>query len=391
MARRLYLHIGPPKTGTSYLQAAWFQHRSELAEQGVLYPGDEPMDQFRASAVVLQKSRVTDRMPPSHLTAWERLTSAVRDWDTDAILSSEHYALASAARAKAILDEASGLATEVHLLVTVRDLARQVPAAWQQSVKQGNDETFDDYWRGLASDHRRGFWQGQDLPALLDRWTQGLPPERVHLVVHGAPGSPRGLLWERVCSVTGVDPGILRPVKRTNESLGVVQIEFLRRVNAQLPADRDRIDMGRLTKSTVSTQVLAPSGDAVEMGLPADALSWLRERSGEMVDALRTRDYDVVGDLADLMPADRPNAGRSPDLVQDSEVAEVAAGAFARMLVQELERKKTERRLKDEIAELRKKVRDAKAGPRTGQTSSVRRRLSGLRRRVSGAVGRAGR
>src|SRR5262249_11599741 len=224
---------GPPKTGTSFLQAAWFRHRSEMAAQGVLYPGDDPMDQFRASAIVLHKERVTDRMPPAHLSAWNRLSTAVRDWDGDAVLSSEHYALAGPHRARAILDEVAELADEVHLLVTARDLARQVPAAWQQSVKQGNDETFDEYWRALASDPSRGFWHAQDLPPMLDRWTSTITPEHVHLVVHGASGSARDLLWQRVCQVTGVDPEILTPVKRTNESLGVVQIEFLRRVNAR--------------------------------------------------------------------------------------------------------------------------------------------------------------
>jgi hypothetical protein len=388
MARRVFLHIGPPKTGTSFLQAAWFRHRSELAAQGVLYPGDEPMDQFRASAVALHKTRITDRMPPAHRTAWKRLTQAARDWSGDAILSSEHYALASPERARAILEEVAGLGDEVHLLVTARDLARQVPAAWQQSVKQGNDETFDDYWRGLAANPRRGFWHAQDLPAMLGRWTHGLPPARVHLVVHGASGSPQNLLWQRVCQVTGVDPGILRPVSRTNESLGVVQIEFLRRVNARLPADRDRIDMGRLTKSAVTTQVLAPSGEATAMAVPEAAWTWLNERSEGVVAALRARDYDVVGDLAELMPAERRTGGRSPDDVDDAEVAGVAADAFALMLVRDLERNRAEQRMKQKIARLRHDGRTTR-GRVTGTVASARRRLSRWRHRASAAVATA--
>ena len=63
MARRVFLHIGPPKTGTSFLQAAWFQHREDLARQGLLYPGRHLMSQFRASAVALDKGPVVARMP----------------------------------------------------------------------------------------------------------------------------------------------------------------------------------------------------------------------------------------------------------------------------------------------------------------------------------------
>jgi hypothetical protein len=383
MARRLHLHIGPPKTGTSFLQAAWFRHRVELAAHGVLYPGDEPMDQFRASAVVLGKGRVTRRMPSAHLTAWTRLTGAIRDWNGDAILSSEHYALAGPDRARAILEQVAGLADEVHLLVTARDLARQVPAAWQQSVKQGNDETFDEYWRGLAAEPGRGFWQAQDLPRLLDRWTTGIPSERVHLVVHGAPGSSRDLLWQRVCQVTGVDPGILRPVDRTNESLGVVQIEFLRRVNARLPTDRDRIEMGRLTKSSVSTQVLAPSGEAIAMAVPEAAWTWLQERSRDVVAELSGRDYDVVGDLDDLLPAERRSSGRSPDSVDDAELVDVAATAFAGMLVRDLEHVRTERRMKERLTVLRKAEHPTSPRRLPALARSARRRLARWRRRAA--------
>jgi hypothetical protein len=378
MARRVYLHIGPPKTGTSFLQAAWFRHRTEMAEQGVLYPGDDPLDQFRASAIVLEKGRVIDRMPPDHLTAWKRLSHAVRDWEDDAILSSEHYALAGPHRARAVVDELLGLADEVHVLVTARDLARQVPAAWQQSVKQGNDETFDEFWRALADDPGRGFWRAQDLPPMLDRWTQSIPTERVHLVVHGAPGSRRDLLWERVCQVTGVDPGILTPVSRTNESLGLVQIELLRRVNARLPADRDRIETGRLT-------VLAPAGEAIPMALPAEAWSWLQERSTKVVADLRSRDYDVVGDLDDLLPPEPRGGGRTPDSVDDREVADVAAVAFGRMLLRDLERNRTERRLKEKIARLQREVRASRPG--RFSVTSARRRLSRWRRGTSSGSG----
>ena len=383
MAHRLFLHIGPPKTGTTFLQAAWFDHRHEMAEQGVLYPGAKRLDQFRASAVVVGKTRVTKRMPPGQLSAWQRLTDEIRDWDGDAILSSEHYAYAPRSQAQEVLDLVADLCAEVHLVVTVRDLVRLVPAAWQQSIKQGNDETFDDYWRRLAAHRTSGFWRAQDLPRMLDRWTESLPPERVHLVVHGAPGSPRNLLWERTCAVTGVDPSILGPGKLANESLGVSQIEFLRRVNAALPADRDRLDMGRMTKSFVTKKLLVDNGPAIPVALPEPARQWLTEVGQEAVAQLQDRDYDIVGDLEDLLPSADNGRGRTPDSVSDADVAAVASEAFARLLVHELDRRGAERRLKDELRRLRRQVQAATAGPQ-GITARVRRQLGRRRRSVAG-------
>lgn len=361
MARRVFLHVGPPKTGTSFLQAAWFQHRDELAAQGVLYPGAQAMDQFRASAVVLDKTRVTERMSPRDRRTWDTLTTAVRDWDGDAILSSEHYAIAGEPGARTVLARLHEIAEEVHLVATCRDLARQLPAAWQQSVKQGNDTTFDTFWRDLADDATGGFWRAQDLPAMLERWSTGLPAEHVHLVVHARPGAATSPLWDRVCRVTGVDPGILRPVARANESLGVVQIEVLRRANAELPADRDRVAMGRMTKTFMALQVVGPVGRSEPITLPEEAQAWAVRRNQEMVDALRGRGYDVVGELDDLVPEPTPATGRAPDSVTDQEVAAVAAPAMAVMMGHELERRQTERSLRQELRRLRRQARRSAA------------------------------
>lgn len=356
MARRVFLHVGPPKTGTSFLQAAWFQHRDDLAAAGVLYPGDQAMDQFRASAVALQKARVTERMSPRDLRTWDTLTDAVRSWEGDAILSSEHYAIGAEPGAQRVLSRLGEIADETHLVVTCRDLARQVPAAWQQSIKQGNDETFDAFWRGLADDESGGFWRAQDLPPMIERWSAGLPADRVHLVMHARPGV-RSPLWDRVCEVTGVDPGILRPVSRANESLGVVQIEMLRRANAELPADRDRVAMGRMTKTFMALHVVGPIGDSDPITLPEEAQAWAVRRNRAMVEQLQDRGYDVVGDLDDLVPDEAPAPGRTPASVTEAEIAAIAAPAMARMMVHELERRLDEKDLRQDLRRLRRQAR----------------------------------
>ena len=45
----MFLHIGEPKTGTTFLQQVMWRNRSELAAQGVVLPGHHPQDHFRAS------------------------------------------------------------------------------------------------------------------------------------------------------------------------------------------------------------------------------------------------------------------------------------------------------------------------------------------------------
>ena len=52
MARRVYVHVGLPKTGTTFLQTTMWHNRAQLAAQGFLYPGEKRMDHFHASNAV---------------------------------------------------------------------------------------------------------------------------------------------------------------------------------------------------------------------------------------------------------------------------------------------------------------------------------------------------
>lgn len=48
-SRRIYVHIGEPKTGTSFLQHALWSNRAQLAAQGVVLPGCSYGGHARAS------------------------------------------------------------------------------------------------------------------------------------------------------------------------------------------------------------------------------------------------------------------------------------------------------------------------------------------------------
>ncbi len=49
---RVVLHVGLPKTGTTYLQALLADHRDELRDSGVLYPFLRPGGMFHAAVEV---------------------------------------------------------------------------------------------------------------------------------------------------------------------------------------------------------------------------------------------------------------------------------------------------------------------------------------------------
>lgn len=333
MARRAFLHVGTAKSGTSYLQDLWWQHRDVLRERGLLLPGDTTRDHFHAAALVKGMDAIVERLDDERRGTWERLVAETRGWPGDVLISHEHFSDSPPdAAARAVADLVAA-ADEVHLVLTVRDLARVLPSAWQQRVKQGARQPFGAFLATVRRERDdQKFWRYQDVPGILDRWAAGLDPAHVHLVVVPPSGAPRDELWRRTGAVLGVDVADLdTTARRTNVSLGIVEAELLRRVNAHIPRERRTVDLTRLTRGDFTRGLLADSAPREPFVLPAEHLAWVRDRSAAVVATLRERSYDVVGDLDDLLPVD-PGPGRTPDDATDAEVLAAAGTVVARMV-----------------------------------------------------------
>ncbi|MDP3890230.1 hypothetical protein [Nocardioides sp.] len=333
---RILLHVGLKKTGTSYLQSILWQSTDALAAQGLaMLPGTQ-LETFHLMLDVRDRLRPED--PPEAVGALDRLPRQLAEVTADRVLVSEESLAAATPEQVARL--AGALAGhEVHLVLTVRDLARQIPSAWQQSLKATRTFGFDEYVASVVSGQgraARAFWPAQDVLDVLDRWEAIVPRERVHLVTVPPPGQAPGLLLERYCSVLGVDPASLDThVARGNQALGRVQAEVLRRVNAALPREsRRRHVYGPVVKRSFVPGILAGQGGAPAL-VPAEHLDWCREHAARLGAALTERGYDVAGDLGDLAPS--PSAF-DDDYAPPSaeEVADAAAAALAELLQQQM-------------------------------------------------------
>ena len=333
MARRAFLHLGTAKSGTTYLQELWWRHRSALRERGLLLPGVALRDHFHAAALVKGMDVIVAELGPEERRTWTRLLAEVAAWDGDALISHEHFSDSPADAARRAVEQAAASADEVHVLLTVRDLGRVLPSAWQQRVKQGARQPYGAFLEGVRQERDdQKFWRYQDVPGILDRWAGDLPPERVHLVVVPPSGAPRDELWRRTATVLGIDVDDLDATpRRPNDSLGIVEAELLRRVNAVLPRSARTVALTRLTKGAFARDVLAGSSPRESFVLPAAHADWVRARSEATVAALAGRGYDVVGDLADLLPA-QPRDGRVPEEAGDTEVLAAATTVVARMI-----------------------------------------------------------
>ncbi|WP_149263074.1 hypothetical protein [Actinomadura sp. K4S16] len=339
----LYLHVGAAKSGTTFLQQVLWHNRDRLREHGVLFPGRDVASHARA-AFDLRQTFFRDASDPAMRGAWPELVAEARAWRGTVILSQELFAPAPPHQIRQAMADL-GFA-DVHVVFTVRDLGRQIPAHWQEDVKNRFTTSFDEFvaalrrrdWQDYES--ARLFWGLQDPVEVLARWGESLPPERVHVITLPRPGAPRDLLWRRFCAVTGLgaeDYDLSRTF--ANPSLGLSETQFLLRLNEALGDHVGWPVYNAHVKHFLAQQVLAGRPHPARIELPREHVPWATERAVETVEALRAAGYHVVGDLYELMPsaAAGPALGTAPapppDEARWAEMADVGVDAVAALLL----------------------------------------------------------
>lgn len=381
--RRCYVHIGLPKTGTSYLQSIFWRSGVALAEQDLaMLPASKSTTFYLMLAI---RGRLREGMdPPVAFTALDTFRQeAAEARFSRALVTQELLSAATSKQVGTLLGALDGY--EVHLVVTVRDLATQIPSAWQQMVKARGVTPYGDYLENFTGGNRGGRPpRTYDLHGVLDRWGSHVPPGRVHIVTVPRRGTPAGVLLQRFCTVLKVDPGRLdTETNIANTSLGLVQAELLRRTNVAL-GDRlphPRAGYRRQGKGFLAGKVLRPQGGE-PLRLPLHMADWCTESSRSIVERLANGGYDVVGDLDDLIP-DASAFTRDDQEVSDAQVAQAAAAALASILVLRADETKALARLKDrgtapsrKLTSWQRQIGRLASGP------------AGFRQRIRGGVSR---
>lgn len=339
---RVHLHIGAPKTGTTYVQGVLRQNAHRLDEQGFVLP--RAGRQHRAVRRLLAR-RDPAADPPTGTAAgepvdgWDRFVGALRRSDArDAIVSVESL---SRAEPDAVRDMVASLEpAEVHVVYVARDLARVIPGYWQARLRNGVAPTWPELLAAVRGADPTDpladrFWRQYDPGRALGPWLASLPAHRVRVVTVPPAGAAPQLLWQRFGRAVGLDPaGFDLSVPRTNSSLGGVEAEVLRRLTGQVADRMSGPAYGEVVKRFVARELLEPRSQSFRLVLPEAEHAWLAAPTAAATDWYRRAGVTIEGDLADLVPVVEP-AARRPDDVGEEEVLalldEVLAGAVVEL------------------------------------------------------------
>ncbi len=329
MASQVFLHIGLPKTGTTYLQSALWGSKAALDRDGFLLPGSGHREHLWAALELQGRSNLAKRhrKAPGSLA---RLVKAVNRHQGPAILTHEFMCGAGREQARGLVESLAP--AEVHVVVTARDTLGMLTAGWAEYVKNGGTRPLAEMRGDRLGGQGEFGWRTWDLGGVLRRWGRHVPPERVHVLPMPGAGAPRDQHWRNLAGVLGLDPDrYAAPDEPRNVALGVVQVELLRRVNPHLTAFRKPVDRGTWIRGYLAEGHLGRQ-KGERLGADDEQVADCRDRADRAVGIIERRGYHVVGDVESLrVPAALPDRPR-PETVSDAALLDAASTLVADML-----------------------------------------------------------
>lgn len=359
MPRTVYMHVGTGKSGTTYLQRILASNREQLKEHGVLYPGTRS-SHFLAS-MDLRTTTFQGYEYPETEGAWGRLVSEARAFRGNVLISHETL---GRTRPK-VIEKAVGSfpGSDVRVIVTCRDLGRQIPAAWQERVKNRNQQTYADYlsrvfdgWNGGKTSLRNAFWRTQNLIELTRRWSDVVGVENVRLVTVPSSGVGPDELWKRFARAADLpDLDYEIGIAASNASIGTAETELLRRLNPLFPEELTwPLYEGRI-KNRFVLRELSQHNVSGRLTVPEKYRESTEQIAAQMIGFLRDSGCTVIGDLEELRPSYRSEASL-PEEVSTDELLDLSLRVLAGMASKRSRRRDVSGREAARV--LAKKVRD---------------------------------
>jgi hypothetical protein len=317
--REIYLHVGPVKTGSTFLQDLLWRHRDDLARQGYHHPGAHANEMWLATNDVQDGAFVDYEMPQAS-GVWAQVCQRALAYDGPSVISHELLGLSTEGHIDRIVRSLTPARLQV--VVMARSLAAMLPSLWQESVKSVGRDGADSWSVFLASQRGTGA-PVTDALLIVQRWLAHIPAEQVHVITVPPAGTGPAVLLGRFSDALGVDTTSWpAEVAARNVSIDMVQAELVRRLNQTSAASLDHRAQRLLVHDAVLPGLRPPS-PARRIRLPSSEREWVEPETARRVDGLRDCGALLHGDLNDL--ASPPDVWQDvADAVTDADLLEEA-------------------------------------------------------------------
>jgi hypothetical protein len=367
------LHIGPHKTGTTSLQNSIRANREEILRQGVYYGA--PEGRLASNRIARSLLRLPFKNPDEVVgyEEWEDQVARVRASTAKrVIVSGEEFSFCETKEIRTLLNDLGR--DQVHVVVSVRPLAKVLPSQWQLDLRGSfTSGSFDEWLRwtlrpqgirkiSMLLGIPHPFWFRHRHDELVTRWAAEVGTDRVTVVI----GDDRDhrVLLRAFEGLLGLSDGTLLPVDgKSNPSLSAEEIAIILRVQQVLLQKKlvfsERVRSRQIQRRLLAQRPRRPSDSKIV--IPSWAVESVRETSQKIHDGLLASGVRIIGDPSLLLEANEPKPG-------SNQLDAVEIENAAQRMIAELEA-------------------DGKLKPGKNETSATRA-LTKILRRLSRRVGR---
>lgn len=331
------VHPGAHKTGTTAVQGAFHQARSQLAEHGASYFGPNPGFTYLEGALAVSGKRAQLGKQIPDLSTWTALARDIAaEGDRRVLVSSAFFGDGDEQATGRVVDDLSQ-AGDVHILITLRPLTKIIGSQWQQFVQNGLRLAYPDWLDGIlnkppAEAPTPAFWQRHRHDRLVGRWAAAAGAANITVVI--VDETDRLMLLRTFEAMLGLPDGLLELAPATsNRSLTLGEVELIRLINEEAK----RLDWpdkvySRLIRGGVVNHLkngYQPGPGEQRIVTPPWALKRTAEIGAEMATAISALGVRVIGDLTTLGELPEGSADMGPDAPQPEPVVPSAAAARA--------------------------------------------------------------
>ena len=241
--KRLIIHPGFHKSGTTALQESFALNRPLLRENGIFYPPIGSKAHHRVAWALTQRPwgwnrRGGERTPEKY---WDRMSSRINGAKEETvILSSEFFSEIDGERIRKIRSEIKG--RDIQILFTLRPLAKLLPSSYQQYLKYGITIEYEDWLHAILDKPGESkvsptFWKRHSHGKVVARWVDIFGKSNVTLLIVNE--AQPTFLFDEINKFLNLPTGTLNAAPSgSNRSLTMEEISLLLELNRQFPKER---------------------------------------------------------------------------------------------------------------------------------------------------------
>jgi len=314
MAKRLVVHAGFFKTGTTALQTSFAHHREDLLSHNILYPKLGATGQHRAAWALSgrhwgwenQGGQVTPR------SVWENTIKELNAYPETALLSSEFLAELLPEHIESM--ERDIKADTTTIVFTLRPLVKMLASQYQQSLKYGMRLDYLGWLDRVLNDktdavQNQTFWRRHHHPEVIKRWVKVFGANNVVVIV-GDETEPDFIFKSFNDEVLSLSKRILTQIPETglNRSLTWPEIQLLIEINKQYDRDKGWDEYTTMVRNGIFRNLsnVQANPDDERLLTPRWAIQKSQAIAAKFVSEIRNLEVRVVGNLEGIASATVP-------------------------------------------------------------------------------------